>query len=180
MRVVVHGAAPLGGISVALEDSSGTALAAATGSSDSDRLELQLPLEAPIGEEVECTLVARSADGGTSVARVITEAKLQLLMALETQLLFAGCEGAETADTSGAHQGGLDRVVALVEASLLQKLQTDGGLDCACATVKPPFMEGLPLGSVRSASCPECRAGGLRHRAVQVRNPIEAAARPPH
>jgi len=48
-------------------------------------------------------------------------------------------------------------------------LQTDGGLDCACATVKPPFMEGLLLGSVRSASCPECRAGGLGHRAVQVR-----------
>lgn len=148
MRVLLHGVR--GEVNVSLLDNDAkTTLAHVCGCRASGSVELILPVDPSVSEDVECILGATSTDGGEAAfVKVITEAKMRLLMTLKRQLLFSGYHwssragmGEEESFESGAPEvGQIDRVLALVETSLLQKLRTRSeshegdGLDSASAS----------------------------------------------
>ena len=143
MTVVVCGTAPLGEVELRLEEPDKAMTIARVGATgDDDTLQLRLPLDANAvatsSKERAFRLVATaaSAPDQPARARVVSEAQLRLLMALERQLLFAGFMANEGSDAGhgGAGADGLRRVLALVEASLLQKLRSGAGLTASSVT----------------------------------------------
>ena len=140
--MVVRGAAPLGEVEVRLEQlGSDMAVSRASAIGDGDTLEVRLSLDveavAASSKERQLWLVATAADAPTSPARarVVSGAQLQLLMALERQLLFAGfrTDDGSVVGSGVAGADSLRRVLSLVEASLLQKLRSGAGLTASVA-----------------------------------------------